>query len=144
MNSINSTFPINLITEAWTRKWQSWLLWGTQLPPELFWQSRWRGEPQNNFGHDLHPTCAFSMNLKVLYTRKVTHYQIKNFIYIQGERWLSQPFLGSEKPSSPANKAFMFPFFSSCRRLYHCENSYKNKNVVMSWTLLFELCIPCM
>ena len=37
-------------------------------------------------------------------------YQLENFIYIQGERWLSQPFLGSGKPSSPANKAFMFPF----------------------------------
>ena len=26
--SINSTFPINLIIEAWTRKSQPWFLWG--------------------------------------------------------------------------------------------------------------------
>ena len=31
-------------------------------------------------------------------------------ICIQGERWISQPFLGLENPSSPANKAFTFAF----------------------------------
>ena len=34
----------------------------------------------------------------------------KTFISIQDERWISQPFLGSENPSSPANKAFTSAF----------------------------------
>ena len=34
----------------------------------------------------------------------------KIVICIQGERWISQPFLGLENPSSPANKAFTSAF----------------------------------
>ena len=34
----------------------------------------------------------------------------KMVICIQGERWISQPFLGLENPFSPANKAFTSAF----------------------------------
>ena len=50
-------------------------------------------------------------NYKVLYTReKISHSQFENFLCIQGERWPSQLFMDSEKPSSSENKAFTFAF----------------------------------
>ena len=63
----------------------------------------------------------------------LSDYQLKNVICFQRERWLSQSYLGSEKPSSPANKALTFPF---TLKLYAIISLWKqlkkNKNVAMS------------
>ena len=111
--SINSTFPKPICSYKHGQENHNLdCFGGHSCPPELFQKHRQRGEPQNYIGHGVGFICPLNKIVQLYCTleKKYQTISLKIVICILGERWMSQPFLGLENPSSPANKVFTSAF----------------------------------